>query len=242
MCNRYKFAMVMFAVVFIFAGVQSAAEPNLLIPTIERPDFSRLTSCPVVRIIDCATIVVDINNVSITVRLIGADAPETINPYKPAEHYGKEASDFTSNLLKGERVYIMKDPQQGETDQFGQTLAYIYRYPDGLFINAEIIRQGYGHAHTKLPFKFMGEFKQLEKFAQETKKGLWNVAPVREEPNITTTHSSSARPEQKTKTIPPQDVNSQENVSDSDKTVYVHGYYRKDGTYVSPYYRRSPRR
>ena len=44
---------------------------------------------------------------------------------------------------------------------------------DGTFLNAEIIKQGYGHAYTRFPFKYMEEFRQYEKEAREAKRGLW---------------------------------------------------------------------
>jgi endonuclease YncB( thermonuclease family) len=57
-------------------------------------------------------------------------------------------------------------------DRYGRLLAFV-NLPDGTFLNAELIRQGYGHAYTKYPFKYMDEFKQLEREARESGKGLW---------------------------------------------------------------------
>jgi len=137
------------------------------------PRFSGLVAYPVVRVIDGDTIVINDGN-EITVRLVGVDTPETVHPSKPVEYYGKEASRFTQNLLKGEKVYLVIDPQQGKTDRYGRTLAYIYRAPEGLFVNAEIIRQGYGHAYTQYPFEYIEEFRQLEQLARQAQKGLWS--------------------------------------------------------------------
>jgi len=144
---------------------------NQSIPTLKAPDFSRLTALAVVRVVDGDTIIVRGSDKDIKVRLIGIDTPETVHPSKPVEHYGKEASRFTKNLLKGEKVYLVIDGDK--IDKYGRTLAYVYRAPGGLFVNAEIIRQGYGHAYTRFPFKYMEEFKQLERFAREAEKGLW---------------------------------------------------------------------
>jgi micrococcal nuclease len=80
--------------------------------------------------------------------------------------------------IKGERVYLVSDTQGDKVDRYGRTLAHVYRAPDGLFVNAEIIRQGYGHAYTKFPFKYMEEFKQLERFAKEAEKGLWGAVAL----------------------------------------------------------------
>ena len=102
------------------------------------------------RTIDGDTIEVEQDGKPVKVRLIGVDTPETVHPSKPVEAFGKEASRFTANLLKGESVYLEFD--KDKTDKYGRTLAFVYRAPDGLFVNLEIIRQGYGHAYTKYPF------------------------------------------------------------------------------------------
>jgi len=84
----------------------------------------------------------------------------------------KEASLLTDSLLKGRQVLVVTDPQQGVTDVYGRTLGYVYRAPDGLFVNAEIVRQGYGHAYTKYPFRYMKQFLALEQTAKQGRKGL----------------------------------------------------------------------
>ena len=52
---------------------------------------------------------------------------------------------------------------------YGRTLAYVY-LPDGTFLNAEIIRQG--HAYTQFPFRYLNEFRALEREARAG-RGLW---------------------------------------------------------------------
>ncbi len=180
MRNRLVFLLGILAVVFAYAGTQvaSAPESNTL-PTLPTPDFSKLTAYPVVRVVDGDTIVVSDKGKDVKVRLVGVDTQETVHPTKPVEHYDKEASRFTTNLLKGESVYLVGEPLPGVLDQYGRFLAYVYRAPDGLFVNAEIIRQGYGHAYTKIPSKYMQQFRQLERFARKAEKGLWVKAGER---------------------------------------------------------------
>ena len=127
----------------------------------------------VIRIVDGDTIVLSINEKNATVRLIGVDTPETVHPQKQVEVYGREASEFMKNLLKGEQVTLEYEPGLSNLDKYGRLLAYVYRYPDGLFVNLEIVRQGYGHAYTKYPFEHMESFRSYEKKARETTKGLW---------------------------------------------------------------------
>ena len=137
----------------------------------ESPVFSELTPHPVSRVVDGDTVELLVEGVPIKVRLIGVDTPETVHPQQPVEHYGKEASAFTRNLLRGESVYLIRG--QEKVDRYGRTLGYLYRAPDGLFVNAEIIRQGYGHAYVQFPFEHMDRFVALQTRAREAGKGLW---------------------------------------------------------------------
>jgi len=127
------------------------------------------------RVIDGDTIVVNIFGKKERVRLIGVDTPETKHPRKPVEYYGKEASDFTRRLCEGKRVRLEYDPanrQVKDRDKYGRLLAYVY-LADGTFLNAEIIKQGYGYAYTRFQFKYLDEFRKHEKYARQKTLGLW---------------------------------------------------------------------
>ena len=104
------------------------------------------------------------------VRLIGVDTPETKHPQKPVQYFGKEAYLFTRRMVEGKEVRLEYDWQR--RDKYGRLLAYVYLL-DGTFLNAEIIKQGYGFAYTRFPFKYLQEFRKYEKEARENKKGLW---------------------------------------------------------------------
>ncbi len=139
-------------------------------------DFSHDAAYPVLRVIDGDTVKIQYNGKPTTVRLIGVDTPETVHPQKPVERFGKEASAFTRNLLLGESVYLRFDTDR--TDKYGRLLAYLYRAPDGLFVNLEIVRQGYGHAYTRFIFKHMELFRHYERRAREASKGLWGNTAI----------------------------------------------------------------
>jgi len=104
------------------------------------------------------------------VRLIGVDTPETKHPQKPVQHFGKEAYLFTEKMVEGKEVRLEYDWQR--RDKYGRLLAYVYLM-DGTFLNAEIIKQGYGFAYTKFPFKYLEEFREYEREARENGRGLW---------------------------------------------------------------------
>jgi endonuclease YncB( thermonuclease family) len=124
------------------------------------------------RVVDGDTIVLENGE---KVRLIGVDTPETHDPRKPVEYFGKEATDFTRSLVEGQRIFIETDPANshlGHKDKYGRTLAYVWNQ-QGKFVNAEIVEQGYGHAMTQYPFKYLNEFRGLEQHARQQGAGLW---------------------------------------------------------------------
>ena len=141
----------------------SSESPTGSTPVAGAPTFSLVT-----RVIDGDTVVVE--NVG-TVRLIGVDTPEVVDPRGPVEYFGREASDFTRQLATGKRVRLEFD--QDRIDRYGRTLAYVYLQPEDLLLNAEIIRQGYGFAYTQFPFRMMAQFRALEREAREAGRGLW---------------------------------------------------------------------
>jgi len=106
------------------------------------------------------------------VRMIGVDTPETKHPQKPVQYFGKEASEFTRQMIEGKAVVLEYDWKR--RDRYGRLLAYVY-LPDGIFLNAEIIKEGYGFAYTRYPFKYLDEFRSYEREARESGIGLWNV-------------------------------------------------------------------
>lgn len=141
----------------------------------------------VTSVVDGDTIKVNINGTVETLRLIGMDTPETVDPRKPVQCFGKEASNKAKELLVGTKVRLEKDPTQGELDKYGRTLAYIYR-EDGMFYNKYMIEQGYAHEYTyNTPYKYQAEFKAVQKSAQENLRGLWSPTTC----NGDTTSSSS---------------------------------------------------
>lgn len=167
-------AMLLLPVVVLVAFVAHAEDKKP--PALPVKDWKGATAFKVLRVVDGDTIEIEQDGKPVKVRLIGVDTPETVHPSKPVEAFGKEASKFTSNLLKGESVYLEFD--KDKADKYGRTLAYVYRAPDGLFVNLEIVRQGYGHAYTKYPFdaKMMEVFRHHEKAAREAGRGLWASA------------------------------------------------------------------
>lgn len=127
----------------------------------------------VTKVVDGDTVTIDLDGTPETIRLIGINTPETVDPRKPVECFGKQASDQAKTLLAGKQVRIEKDPTQGDRDKYGRLLAYIWR-DDGLFFNQHMIQEGYAYEYTYgKPYKYQTQFKSDQATAQSSGKGLW---------------------------------------------------------------------
>ncbi len=126
----------------------------------------------VTKVIDGDTLILNYLDKTETVRLIGVDTPETVDPRKPIQCFGSEASSFVKKLLEGKQVRIETDTSQGERDRYGRLLVYVFY--NGENVNEKIITEGYGQEYTyHIPYKYRAEFKSAETSARTGKRGLW---------------------------------------------------------------------
>lgn len=128
----------------------------------------------VVRVVDGDTISVTIDSKNTKVRLIGINTPETVDPRRGVECFGKDASNKVKEILKkGDVVYIQTDDSQQKYDSFGRLLGYVYT-EKGILLNYLLVAEGYAHEYTyKYPYMFSREFKEAERNARDQKRGLW---------------------------------------------------------------------
>ena len=152
---------------FSFTGFVFLVVPISLAFSANQEDNQKFHSLVVTQVIDGDTLTLDGGT---RVRLIGVDTPELHHPSKPVMFFAEEAYRFTKNLIEGKPVRLEYDQQR--VDKYKRTLAYLF-LEDGTFINAEIIKRGYGFAYTKFPFRYMEEFRQYEREAREQERGLW---------------------------------------------------------------------
>lgn len=126
----------------------------------------------VVRVIDGDTIEVAGGT---RVRLIGVDTPETVDPSRPVECFGPEATRYANELMPpGTKVRLVYDVQR--RDSFGRTLAYVYKLSDGLFVNLAIARNGFAQQDTVPPnVDHAEEFRVAAASARTAGLGLWNA-------------------------------------------------------------------
>jgi len=147
---------------------------------LQENNLSELQSGQVISITDGDTIQVILNQKKETIRLIGIDTPETVDPNKEIECYGPEASKSLSDKILNKIVIIETDPSQELRGKYNRLLAYIYlpasssENPILNNINLWMIQEGYAQEYTySNSYKYQKEFKTAELKAQENNKGLW---------------------------------------------------------------------
>lgn len=156
----------------------------------------------VIKVVDGDTISVSMNGKTETLRLIGINTPETVDPRKPVECFGKEASNKAKSLLEGQNVRLEADSSQGERDKYDRLLRYVFLL-DGTLFNKTMIQQGYAYEYTyNTPYKYQAEFKQTELEARTAKRGLWadNACPAETVPSSSV--NPTAEPAQTSSTQP----------------------------------------
>ncbi len=164
----------------------SAAAPRS--PPANVSDFGYVE---VIKVVDGDTIDVRINGVVERIRLIGIDTPETLDPRKPVQCFGPEATKKAKDLLSGKKVFLEIDSSQGERDKYERLLRYVF-LEDKTNFNQFMISEGFAREYTyKLPYKYQAQFRQAERDAQLSKKGLWSACPKGGETStiLTSTHA-----------------------------------------------------
>lgn len=130
----------------------------------------------IVRVIDGDTIVVRAaDQKDVSVRLLGVDTPEVVDPQKPIECFGKEASAFMQAILSGKYAWMMNDPAADDQDVYGRKLRNLV-LENGMDVNAELVKRGYARALVEYPMNETRktDLKKWETDAKDNHLGLWN--------------------------------------------------------------------
>lgn len=105
-----------------------------------------------------------------TVRYIGIDTPETVDPRKPVQCFGKEASAKNKELVEGKSVRLEKDVT--DKDRYGRLLRYVWLGEE--MVNEKLVREGYAKSYTYPPdVKYQDKIIAVQSLAQQENKGLW---------------------------------------------------------------------
>ena len=146
----------------------------LILNTVARNSSTPFAAEPtVIETIDGDTIDVRIGYKRQRIRLLGIDTPETKDPRKPVQCFGREASERTHKLLPpGTIVQLEHDLEKH--DAYNRLLAYVWRASDGLFVNLDLVAGGYADILSIPPnTAHADEFRAAMTAAKATPAGLW---------------------------------------------------------------------
>lgn len=126
----------------------------------------------VIRVIDGDTIEIEGGE---RIRYIGVDTPETVDPRKPVQCFGIEASNKNKELVEGKMARLEKDIT--DRDKYNRLLRYVW--VGDTFVNLELIKQGFAYSSSYSPdIKYQDLFVKTQREAREMKRGLWDTCPV----------------------------------------------------------------
>jgi micrococcal nuclease len=115
------------------------------------------------------------------VRVLGLDTPETVDPRRPAQCYGAEATRRATELVLNQPVLLTREASQGERDPYGRLLANVLAitYPDGitptlLNVARDLFSSGYGVEYIyRVPHENQALYRAAQAEAMADGRGLW---------------------------------------------------------------------
>ncbi|OGH67647.1 MAG: hypothetical protein A3C15_02420 [Candidatus Magasanikbacteria bacterium RIFCSPHIGHO2_02_FULL_50_9b] len=151
--------------------------------TAQQETISTTTSTiQVTRVIDGDTFEIKIGNTEEKVRMIGIDTPESVDPRRPVQCFGKEAGAHLRELFGNRPIKLEKDAESDDRDKYGRLLRYI-SFADNASasttLNAQMITDGYAYAYTRFPFSRRAEYLKLQTAARDAQRGLWSLKTCR---------------------------------------------------------------
>lgn len=157
------------------AGPTSTPEPTATPAPTDTPAPSptpviAMVEAQVVQVVGGDVIKVLIDGVEYTVRYIGIETPEIVDPSSSVQSMGREAAAANEELVGGQIVLLEKDVS--ETDRSGRLLRYVY--VGDVFVNEELVRRGFAQVSTYPPdTKYVDVFTKAQQEAREAERGLW---------------------------------------------------------------------
>ncbi|MDP2946334.1 MAG: thermonuclease family protein [bacterium] len=129
-------------------------------------------SVKVTRVVDGDTIEIEGGE---KVRYIGIDTPETVDPRKPVQCFGVEASKKNKEMVEGKMVRLEKDIT--DRDKYNRLLRYVWL--DDVLVNLELVKQGFAYSYSYPPdIKYQDQIINAQQEAKGAIRGLWSACPV----------------------------------------------------------------
>lgn len=126
-----------------------------------------------VKCVDGDTATFNINGKNKKVRFLSIDTPESVHPYKEVEEYGKDASEYTCNLLKNaSTIELSYEENMKNKDKYGRILAWVW-------VNEELVQEkliSIGYAEVKYvyaKYTYLDKLYDAQNKAKKNKLGIW---------------------------------------------------------------------
>ena len=163
--------------VFCAPVVMGGQPGGRAMPEVAGPDDDRLIVGVVHRVIDGDSVELFLDGQIVAYELAGADAPEVLEKGSVSLRGGAEARGYLLALLSGEQVAVLPDVFR-PVDALGRRRGYLYRMPDKLFVNLEMVRLGFSkHARDARGFNEPA-MVWAQGRARDARKGVWSPVPV----------------------------------------------------------------
>ncbi|WP_199422971.1 thermonuclease family protein [Actinotalea solisilvae] len=155
-------------------GLPEAGTPSVTVPRAEPAVVEGPFA--VVRVVDGDTLVILRPEGETKVRVLGIDTAETVDPRRPVQCFGPEASARATELLAGTQVTVRGDPLQDRVDRYGRELDYVW-LPDGLLFNQVMVEEGFAvEATFDGPYEMQTVLRDAQDRAAAAGLGLWSPA------------------------------------------------------------------
>ena len=166
--------------VALFAGLVGCGSPDSgAAPVVPGEPEQPAGAFPatVERVVDGDTFVASRQGRSLRVRLIGINAPESVQPDARVECYGPESARALGSLLpRGTRLMAAYQGKP-EQDQYGRELWDVW--VDGRFLQAKLVSRGLVRARVYRPqARYADVLERLGEDARQARVGLFAACPA----------------------------------------------------------------
>ena len=117
------------------------------------------------------------------IRMLSIDTPESVKANSEIEYYGKEASEYTCNMLKNAKIIELEyDEKSDMTDRYDRMLAWVY--VDNELLQEKLVENGYARvAYVYDKYKYVDLLKERQEEAKKLNIGIWDSASKSEYDN-----------------------------------------------------------
>ena len=144
---------------------------------VPQPSFAGMTAHKVTYVSDDLTVTIRAGERQRTVRMIGVAPVASADGDSDNPTADPESIKSVRNLLVGEFVYVAPGKASDDDDAPATKSAYLYRAPDNMLVNLEVVRQGFAVTDSGSEFRHASLFRSYEGKAKSDGKGIWQPVP-----------------------------------------------------------------